>query len=209
MALGQLQHLETLFVKTGWLSAQCQAFNAKNAQAIANGTKFRQNPNLYALDTFVVTPMSKPGNCKAREKDKLETIARACRMSSSFSELVNPFGLLVHSFVSHYWGHDFSSPVTALDLWADANYDRMTSEKQSLVFWICLFALNQHNVAEEVGENPRQGPFNAALAQATGGAVMILDEEIRPFSRVWCLFEISRLKDLDRPFELICSDVPT
>ena len=58
----------------------------------------------------------------------------------------------------------------------------MTSEKQSLVFWICLFALNQHNVAEEVGENPRQGPFNAALAQATDGAVMVLDEEIRPFS---------------------------
>ena len=196
MALGQLQHLETLFVKTGWLSAQCQAFNAKNAQAIANGTKFRQNPNLYALDTFVVTPMSKPGNCKAREKDKLETIARACRMSSSFSELVNPFGLLVHSFVSHYWGHDFSSTVTALDLWADANYDshdRMTSEKQSLVFWICLFALNQHNVAEEVGENPRQGPFNAALAQATGGAVIVLDEEIRPFKELECLTSFAKL----------------
>ena len=70
MALGQLQHLETLFIKTGWLAAQCEAFNAENAQAIANGTKFRQNPNLYALDTFVVTPMSKPGSCKAREHDK-------------------------------------------------------------------------------------------------------------------------------------------
>ena len=209
MALGQLQHLETLFVKTGWLSAQCQAFNAKNAQAIANGTKFRQNPNLYALDAFVVTPMSKPGTCKARENDKLQTIAEA-RGMSSFSELVNPCGLMVHCFVSHFWGHDFSSTVTALDLWAKANYDshdRMTSEKQSLVFWICLFALNQHNVAEEVGENPREGPFNAALAQATGGAVMVLDEEIRPFSRLWCLFEISRLKDLQQPFELICIDL--
>ena len=205
MALGQLQHLEALFIKTGWLAAQCKSFNKKNARAIANGTKFRQNSNLYALDTFVVTPMSKPGICKARENDKLRTIAEAHR-KSSFSELVNPFGLLVHCFVSHYWGHDFSSTVMALDLWADANYDRMTSEKQSLVYWICLFALNQHNVAEEVGENPQQGPFNAALAQATGGAVMVLDEEIRPFSRIWCLFEISRLKDLQQPFELICSE---
>ena len=75
---------------------------------------------------------------------------------------------------------------------------------KSVVFWICLFALNQHAVADEVGENPVQGPFNAALAQAEDGAVMVLDEEIHPFKRIWCLFEISRLKELKKPFELIC-----
>ena len=205
MALGQLQHLEALFVATGWLSARCESFNAENAHAIANGTKFRQDTNLYALDTFVVTPMSKPGMCGAREHDEQQTIAEA-RGNSSFSQLVNPFGLFVHCFVSHFWGHKFTSTVTALDLWADSNYDKLTSEKEALVFWICLFALNQHDVAEEVGENPQQGPFNAALAQATGGAVMVLDEEVKPFSRIWCLFEASRLKDLQRPFELICSE---
>ena len=205
MALGQLQHLEALFVATGWLSARCESFNAENAHAIANRTKFRQDTNLYALDTFVVTPMSKPGMCGAREHDEQQTIAEARGISSS-SQLVNPFGLVVHCFVSHFWGHNFASTVTALDLWADANYDKLTSEKEALVYWICLFALNQHDVAEEVGENPQQGPFNAALAQATGGAVMVLDEEVKPFSRIWCLFEASRLKDLQRPFELICSE---
>ena len=130
--------------------------------------------------TFVVTPMSKPGMCGAREHDEQQTIAEA-RRTSSFSELVNPFGLFVHCFVSHFWGHKFTSTVTALDLWADSNYDKLTSEKEALVYWICLFALNQHDVAEEVGENPQQGPFNAALAQATGGAVMVLDEEVKPF----------------------------
>ena len=205
MALGQLQHLEALFVRTGWLSARCESFNAENAHAIANRTKFRQDTNLYALDTFVVTPMSKPGMCGAREHDEQQTIAEAHGISS-FSQLVNPFGLFVHCFVSHFWGHNFTSTVTALDLWADSNYDKLTSEKEALVYWICLFALNQHDVAEEVGENPQQGPFNAALAQATGGAVMVLDEEVKPFSRIWCLFEASRLKDLQRPFELICSE---
>ena len=205
MALGQLQHLETLFVKSGWLAAKCESFNTENAQAIANGTRFKQGPNLYALDTFVVTPMTKPGPSEAREVDRQNTIAEAAGMSS-FSELVNPFGLIVHCFVSHFWGHDFRSTVTALELWAAEHYQTMTSEKESLVFWICLFALNQHNVAEEVGENPQQGPFNAALAQATGGAVMVLDEQINPFKRIWCLFEISRLKVLQRPFELICSE---
>ena len=155
---------------------------AENAHAIANRTKFRQDTNLYALDTFVVTPMSKPGMCGAREHDEQQTIAEA-RGISSFSQLVNPFGLFVHCFVSHFWGHNFTSTVTALELWADSNYDKMTSEKEALVYWICLFALNQHDVAEEVGENPQQGPFNAALAQATGGAVMVLDEEVKPFAR--------------------------
>ena len=85
------------------------------------------------------------------------------------------------------------------------NSQRMGVENpKSVVYWICLFALNQHAVADEVGENPMQGPFNAALAQAEGGAVMVLDEEINPFKRIWCLFEISRLKDLNQPFELIC-----
>ena len=53
-----------------------------------------------------------------------------------------------------------------------------------------------------------QGPFNAALAQAEAGAVMVLDEEINPFKRIWCLFEISRLKALNQPFELICEMGP-
>ena len=205
MALGQLHHLEALFIRTGWLSGRCESFNTQNARAIAEGKKFRQDTNLYALDTFVVTPMSKPGICGAREHDEHQTIAEADGISS-FSELVNPFGLFVHCFVSHFWGHSFTSTVMALELWADANYNKMTSEKDALVFWICLFALNQHDVAEEVGENPQQGPFNAALAQATGGAVMVLDEEVKPFSRIWCLFEVSRLKDLQRPFELICRE---
>eukprot|EP00438_Fugacium_kawagutii_P027656 Skav229845 [mRNA] locus=scaffold2033:311092:312156:- [translate_table: standard] len=185
MALGQLQHLHALFVKSGWLDAQCELFNRVNAQAIENGEKFKQSSNLYAMDSYVVGPMTRPGLCAARQHDAQHSIAEA-HQTSSFSELVNPYGLIVHVFVSHYWGHDFTSTVTALRLWAE---QRMTSEKaalaesiEAMVFWICLFALNQHQKAEEVGENPRQGPFNAALAQARDGAVMVLDDDIRPFT---------------------------
>eukprot|EP00438_Fugacium_kawagutii_P029278 Skav207056 [mRNA] locus=scaffold709:160053:164150:+ [translate_table: standard] len=209
MALGQLEHLHALFVESGWLDAQCELFNRENARAIENGEKFKQSSNLYTMDFIVVGPMTRPGLCVARQHDAQHSIAEA-HQTSSFSELVNPHGLIVHVFVSHYWGHDFTSTVTALRLWAE---QRMTSEKpalvesmEAMVFWICLFALNQHQKAEEVGANPRQGPFNAALAQARDGAIMILDEDIRPFSRIWCLFEISRLKELQTPFELISAE---
>ena len=204
MALGQLQQLESIFITSGWLSAKCNAFNLKYANAIREGIKFPQAANLYAMDTFVVTPMSQPGKCDARDQDSANVVAEA-NEKMSFSEVVNPHGLIVHCFVSHFWGHLFSQTVTALRRWAEMNCERIGAESsKSMVYWICLFALNQHAVADEVGENPMQGPFNAALAQAEGGAVMVLDEEINPFRRIWCLFEISRLKALNQPFELIC-----
>ena len=204
MALGQLQQLESIFITSGWLSAKCDAFNLEYAHAIREGKKFPQAANLYAMDTFVVTPMSQPGECDARDQDSANVVPEAYE-NMSFSEVVNPHGLIVHCFVSHFWGHLFSQTVTALRRWAEMNSERMDMESpKSMVFWICLFALNQHAVEDEVGENPMQGPFNAALAQAEGGAVMILDEEINPFKRIWCLFEISRLKELNQPFELIC-----
>ena len=204
MALGQLQQLESIFITSGWLSKKCNAFNLENADAIREGIKFPQAANLYAMDTFVVTPMSQPGKCDARDQDSANVVAEA-NEKMSFSEVVNPHGLIVHCFVSHFWGHLFSQTVTALRRWAEMNCERIGAEScKSMVYWICLFALNQHAVADEVGENPMQGPFNAALAQAEGGAVMVLDEEINPFKRIWCLFEISRLKELNQPFELIC-----
>ena len=204
MALGQLQQLVLIFINSGWLSTKCNAFNMDNADDISEGKKFPQAPNLYAMDTYVVTPMSQPGRCAARDQDSGNVVPPTYE-KTSFSEVVNPHGLIVHCFVSHFWGHLFSQTVTALRRWAEMNSQRMGVENpKSVVYWICLFALNQHAVADEVGENPMQGPFNAALAQAEGGAVMVLDEEINPFKRIWCLFEISRLKDLNQPFELIC-----
>ena len=203
MALGQLQQLESIFITSGWLDAKCNAFNLEHAEAISEGKKFTQAANLYAMDSSVVTPMSKPGSCDARDQDSANVVP-AANEAMSFAELVNPSGLIVHCFVSHFWGHLFSQTVTALRRWAEMNAQMRPESPKSVVFWICLFALNQHAVADEVGENPMQGPFNAALAQAEDGAVMVLDEEINPFKRIWCLFEISRLKELKKPFELIC-----
>ena len=49
MALGQLQHLDRLFLQSGWLQAQCDTFNTDNANAILRGERFKQRPNLYLL----------------------------------------------------------------------------------------------------------------------------------------------------------------
>lgn len=208
MALGQLNLLDKLFLSSGWLEQQCRLHNEQHDAAIQSGTVFKQLPNLYAMDTHIVTPMSKPGHCLARDQDRSKSIPDAL-WARSFSELLNPNGCFIHFFVSHYWGHLFQKTLAALRIWAGNRSDGVgAGNPDSVVYWICLFALNQHRVAEEVGELPMQGPFNAALAHATGGAVMVLDEEVHPFRRIWCLFEVHRLDQLNQRFELICEKGP-
>eukprot|EP00438_Fugacium_kawagutii_P011186 Skav205408 [mRNA] locus=scaffold170:20671:26032:- [translate_table: standard] len=117
-----------------WQLGDKDSFNQDNAQAILAGEKFQQAPNLYALDTYVVTPMSKPGWCAARDQDSNRSI-----------------------------------PWAVLKLGCKDSHCNMR-----VFLYLGLFALNQHAVADEVGEKPMQGPFNAALAQAAGGAVMAI-----------------------------------
>ncbi|CAE7029591.1 ANKRD50 [Symbiodinium sp. CCMP2592] len=208
MSLQQLQMLEELYLRSGWLQRQCDTYNQQHAAEIASEQPgfFKQGPNLYAVDVYIVTPLSKPaqaGECPARRHDRRNRIPKA-RAQSSFSELLNPHGCRVHFFVSHFWGHLFQTTMAALTAWADAQGELMNvAASMDIVYWICLFAVNQHNAAEEVGDVPMRGPFNAALSQAKGGAVMVLDQNAEPFKRIWCLFEVHRLHKLDCPFELI------
>jgi hypothetical protein len=128
---------------------------------------------------------------------------------SSFSELLNPEGVLVDFFVSHFWGHLFNRTLAALTSHAQASHQKVGKlSPLQVVYWICLFALNQHNAAEEVGSSPEQGPFNAAMVKATGGLVMILDELIQPFQRIWCLYEVHQVRVRSLAFEPIDESGP-
>merc|ERR1740138_791374 len=98
--------------------------------------------------------------------------------------------------------------MTALQGWADqAHRHYGHARPEDTVLWLCFLALNQHRAGEEVGASPEEGPFNAALTQARG-AVMVLDEHVNPFRRIWCLYEVKRLTDLGKEFELLCGLVP-
>ena len=55
---------------------------------------------------------------------------------------------------------------------------------------------------------PEQGPFNAALAKARHGAVMVLDEGAMPFERIWCLYEVRRAEDFQQPLRLATDTGP-
>ena len=97
--------------------------------------------------------------------------------------------------------------VEALSNFAGAVYEESDrSSPDDVVFWICLFALDQHQAAEEVGSTPEEGPFNAALAKARHGAVMVLDGRAEPMRRIWCLYEVSRARHFKQAFQLIVDE---
>jgi len=77
-------------------------------------------------------------------------------------------------------------------------------EQPSLVtYWICAFSLNQHHLQEELGLSPEEAPFNIALSKASCGIVMVVDRELMPFRRIWCLYEVSRATELGKPFRML------
>ena len=71
------------------------------------------------------------------------------------------------------------------------------------MFWVCLFALNQYRVVEEVGSTPEEGLFNLSLKKTRHGAVMVIDGSAEPMSWIWCLYEVARAKHYEKLFQLI------
>ena len=69
-------------------------------------------------------------------------------------------------------------------------------QKHSLVrltksaYWVCAYANNQHNVEEDISQNPRKSSFYKAM-QLCHGVLLVLDSQATPFRRIWCCFEES------------------
>ncbi|CAE8635580.1 unnamed protein product, partial [Polarella glacialis] len=207
MTVEQLQRVDATFVSTGWLQGRCDDFNRTNASEIKAGRKFNREANLYALDPHVIQPLTKPALSEAHSCDAAGHFPMATH-TCSFSELLNPDGIELDFFVSHYWKHLFQKTLQALLCWAKMAYAQIgRTGPQHVSFWLCIFALNQHQVAIEVGTSPSGGPFNAAIFQSKG-AVMVVGEDLGPFFRIWCIFEVHRLKELKKAFELICDSGP-
>lgn len=198
LLLGQLLHLEQAFLDGNWLQRQCDEFNARR-----NEGEFELAPNLYGINNFIVKPVTQPGDCEARMLGDFPSTT----VKSSYAELLNSNGCYVHYFVSHTWSHEFRFTVQALHKWARRQVAMgVCSCLARVSYWMCLFALNQHEPAKEVGDSPLTGPFNLAIQHALHGAVMVLDERAEPFDRIWCLFEVNQFHQKAIEFTLITHD---
>eukprot|EP00438_Fugacium_kawagutii_P027781 Skav220636 [mRNA] locus=scaffold112:462575:463072:- [translate_table: standard] len=70
---------------------------------------------------------------------------------------------------------------------------------QMTFYWICTFANNQWRVSEELGHgNVENSSFYLALRGGCQGTLFVLDEEVLPLTRSWCLFELFQTELLSR-----------
>ena len=110
------------------------------------------------------------------------------QVALSYAELVGPSS--VQWFVSHYWGMPFEHFIRCLKGHASV---------QTTSYWICTFSNNQWKVGEELGHgNVEDSSFYLALRGGCQGTLFVLDEEVLPLTRSWCLFELFQTELLSR-----------
>ncbi|CAE7326384.1 pmpB, partial [Symbiodinium pilosum] len=63
-------------------------------------------------------------------------------------------------------------------------------------YWVCSFANNQWDIAGELGGTIMESAFARTLKSPIKGVAMVLDHEVQPLTRVWCLFEFLLSKQL-------------
>jgi len=136
--------------------------------------------------------------CRVMAKTMYDIVSHIIKPSTlqtncSFAELGPPQAL--QFFVSHWWGEEFTCFMQSLRHFA------LKMSRSDPAFWICSFANNQHSV--NLGTSLEASPFNLALkAPSCEGVVMVLDTQLTPFKRIWCLYEVLRLHVLQKPLDL-------
>ncbi|CAK8988283.1 CSC1-like protein At4g15430 [Durusdinium trenchii] len=95
-------------------------------------------------------------------------------------------GRKVDYFVSHSWGTSFRHFVQSIQSHA---LSKEGEDWKFASYWICSFANNQWNIEAELGASIMESAFARALKGGIKGVVMVLDHEVQPLTRVWCLFE--------------------
>lgn len=126
-----------------------------------------QHRNMHYVCTSIIKPVTK--------KSQL-----------SFAELAGPG--TVDWFISHFWALPFQD--FAQSLRAHAMY--VGRDWEAIKYWICSFSQNQWRLEEELCPGTlRESSFHKALmAPSCQGTGMMMDSELTPLKRSWCLFEM-------------------
>lgn len=142
--MSQLQHLETLFVKTGWLLAQGEAVNKKDAQAMVNCTKLKQSRNLYILLGRV------RGDSDVEALDLANPMERTSGKQTQ--RHVSLISVIVLKEMTPFSCRSSGTMTSAALHRADTKSTRRSLQEEAadLHYLICLFALNPQRVREVI-----------------------------------------------------------
>lgn len=87
-------------------------------------------------------------------------------------------------FISHWWGEPVMDFIKCIE-----HFCRDFNVPDTTTFWVCAYAINQHDTTGDVTNDPSQSAFNRAM-RLSKGTISILDKDGVVFSRIWCIFEL-------------------
>jgi len=204
----QLLDFHIAFVDSGWLSYMCEENPKRNLHRDFN-----------ALDELVVRPLTQGTTAghNARSQSSIcpwqlvvaGVAAEAPTESCSYAELLNHGrGLDTTLFVSHAWDQPLEEFWAALHQYVERTLDRTcrwfrwNKPRPSLGFWLALLALDQHRGELDIRPHMERLAFHKALLRATDGLLLVLDPQMRPLRRLWCLYEVYSASQSNRPLLL-------
>lgn len=174
--LQRILHQYALHLRAANSPASCEP-GALRAVSIARILHFNeffrsliQQRNMHYVCTSIIKPVTK--------KSQL-----------SFAELAGPG--TVDWFISHFWALPFQD--FAQSLRAHAVYvGGAGGDWEALKYWICCFSQNQWRLEEELcpGALRESSFYKALMAPSCQGTGMMMDSELTPLKRSWCLFEM-------------------
>eukprot|EP00930_Biecheleria_cincta_P103053 TRINITY_DN9495_c0_g1_i2.p1 TRINITY_DN9495_c0_g1~~TRINITY_DN9495_c0_g1_i2.p1 ORF type:complete len:630 (-),score=94.86 TRINITY_DN9495_c0_g1_i2:433-2322(-) len=153
--------------------------------------------NLYDLVDWLIKPATLNGN-----RAHIQNAGTHC----SFVELIAEQKSQSPTwFISHWWGEaiiDFlrsvGRHVKLRNLAADTDF-----------YWICAYANRQHHLELTENHDLEATSFYRAM-MVSKGVLCVLDDEAKPFSRIWCAFEeYVALENIGRPERPLLFDVVT
>ncbi|CAK9117404.1 unnamed protein product [Durusdinium trenchii] len=120
--------------------------------------------------------------------------------SISYKELLSSVARLPAWYCSHWWGEPIRSFVSCCKR---HGYLRGLTLHGSGTYWVCGYANRQHELQQEIGSDLKDSSFYQAL-QVADGILLILDQEAKPFSRIWCDYELyAAITDPAKDFDLV------
>ena len=125
--------------------------------------------NLYQANVWLIKPATK------------DRAGRGCSLVEAMAVSVD--AQTPSWFVSHAWVEPICKFEACLEQHAHV---RELAGHTS--YWVCAYANNQHDVEEDIANNPRCTSFYRAM-QKCQGVILILDKDGTPFERIWCCFE--------------------
>jgi len=154
-----------------------------------------ENATLYDINKHIIIPFT-----KLSQKSLVETLPSTAGPQPP------------RFFVSHFWGEPLVRTIQCLEQMIrdfarndDERYNyKGAGMTEDTPLWICAFANNQNNLNHEITDDPADTGFSKALKIACYRTISIVDEDIKMYSRLWCVYEL--YKTLMLPLEMVTND---